>query len=143
MSLSQSIRFDSHDPATVLIVEDEILVRMVLADYLQDCGFKIIEAANADEALAFINEPSVQVDLVFSDVRMPGSIDGFALATWLLKHHREIPVILTSGDIGQANLLRNVFPGEAFFHKPYGLEIVAAKIAQTLLHVTDGKLARA
>jgi CheY-like chemotaxis protein len=143
MSLSQSIQFATDHSATILVVEDEVLVRMVLADYLQDCGFKVIEAANADEAMAIATEPTVTIDLVFSDVRMPGSIDGFALATWLREHRRDLPVMLTSGDVGQANIVRNVFPGEVFFHKPYGLENVAAKIAQTLLKAPGRKCARA
>ena len=135
MSISQRVHLGPGRSATVLVVEDEVLVRMALADYLQDCGFGVIEAANADEALAIVNAPSVRVDLVFSDVRMPGTMDGFGLANWIREHRKDLPVILTSGDVGPKNIVRNVFPGEAFFAKPYRLDNVAAQITQTLCRI--------
>jgi two-component system, response regulator PdtaR len=61
---------------TVLVVEDEVLVRMVIADYLRDCGFRVLEASTADEAMRVLGT-NERVDIVFSDVQMPGSLDGF------------------------------------------------------------------
>jgi CheY-like chemotaxis protein len=117
---------------TVLLVEDECLIRMSLADYLLDKGFTVIEAANAAEALAAMNDPAHQIDLIFSDVRMPGDMDGFALAVWVRENYRSLPVILTSGDIGQANNARKAHAGEAFLPKPYELHAVADKITQVV-----------
>jgi DNA-binding NtrC family response regulator len=136
MTTSQRAAFGFGLSTTVMVVEDEMLVRMALADYLKDCGFGVIEAANADEAVAMIAEPTVSVDLVFTDVRMPGTMDGFGLANWLREHRKNLPVILTSGDVGPKNIDQKVLPGEAFFPKPYRLENVAAKIAQTLARAT-------
>ena len=65
-------------PGHVLIVEDDVLIRVLLADELRDAGLRVIEAANADEALS-IFEAGAQVDLLFTDVQMPGSIDGVEL----------------------------------------------------------------
>ncbi len=113
---------------TVLVVEDESLIRMNLSDYLQDKGFTVVEAANAAEAVVAMCDASVQIDLVFSDVRMPGEMDGFGLALWLQENHKTLPVILTSGDIGQANMARKVYSGEMFLPKPYELHAVAEKI---------------
>jgi len=53
---------------TVLLVEDEVLVRMPIAQYLRDCGYKVIEAVNADEAMAVLLHKDTVVDIVFSDI---------------------------------------------------------------------------
>src|SRR4051812_37334737 len=97
---------------TVLLVEDEALIRMSLADFLEDRGFEVIETATAAEAIEVLRTSIERIDLVFSDVRMPGEMDGFGLAAWLQVNHQGLPVILTSGDIGQANVARKVFSGE-------------------------------
>ena len=83
-------------PDTVLLVNDDVIVRMALAEYLRGCGYRVIEAANAGEALAVLEEPTVIVDVVFSDLQMPGSLDGFGLSRWLRHHRPDIDVILTS-----------------------------------------------
>ncbi len=89
------IRTDPYAP-TVLVVEDEALVRMPIAEYLRDCGYNVLEAGDAGEAIHLVdaNEP---VDVVFSDVRMPGTMNGFDLARWIRAHHPEVQVLLTSG----------------------------------------------
>jgi CheY-like chemotaxis protein len=70
----------------ILVVEDEILLRMAVSDYLQECGFKIYEAGTASEAIEMIESGRFVIDLVFSDVRMPGAVDGFGLAQWVRKN---------------------------------------------------------
>jgi CheY-like chemotaxis protein len=80
----------------VLIVEDEILIRIAIADYLRDVGYSVIESANAQDAIEVVAS-RVPVDLVFTDINMPGEMDGQSLANWLLAHRPELPVILTSG----------------------------------------------
>jgi CheY-like chemotaxis protein len=119
------------DPFTILVVEDEGIIRMNVADFLQDRGFVVIEAANAAEAVGAMGDSGNGIDLVFSDVRMPGDMDGFALATWLAKHFAHVPVILTSGDTGKENA-RRAFVGSAFVAKPYQLHTVAQKISDAL-----------
>ncbi len=94
-----TVRNVSHDPApapTVLVAEDEILLRMVIAGYLRDCGFDVVEAGDADEAVRVL-EAGVRVDIVFSDVNMPGRLDGFGLAQWLRRERPGLKIILTSG----------------------------------------------
>ena len=94
-------RYVSDEPvpassATVLVAEDEILVRTVIAAYLRDCGFDVVEAGNADEAVRVL-EAGTRVDIVFSDVNMPGRLDGFGLAQWLRRKRPGLKIILTSG----------------------------------------------
>ena len=62
---------------TVLVVEDDILLRLSIAAYLRDCGYRVIEAADADEAVVVLKRPDLEVDVLFSDVEMPGAMDGF------------------------------------------------------------------
>ena len=55
----------------------------MLSDYLQECGFKVLEGSTADEAVAIIENIDVPIDLVLTDIRMPGSMDGCGLARWV------------------------------------------------------------
>jgi CheY-like chemotaxis protein len=96
---AESLFPDQKEPApAILIVEDEVLLRMAISDYLQECGFKIYEAGTASEAIEMIESGRFAIDLVFSDIRMPGELDGFGLAQWVRKNRPGLPVILTSGD---------------------------------------------
>ena len=83
-------------PARILIVEDEPLLRLVNADMLSDAGFDVIEAANADEALRLL-ETMHDIAVVFTDVEMPGALDGFALAKRIETRWPDIGVVVTSG----------------------------------------------
>src|SRR5512139_614094 len=83
-------------PPAVLVVEDDVLVRTVLAAYLRECGFDVVEAGSADEAIRVL-EAGIRVDIVFSDVNMPGSMDGFGLARWLRRERPGLKIILTTG----------------------------------------------
>jgi DNA-binding response OmpR family regulator len=78
------------------VVEDEILVRTAIAAYLRDCGFDVVEVGNADEAVRVL-EAGIRIDIVFSDVNMPGRLDGFGLAQWLRRERPGLKIILTSG----------------------------------------------
>ncbi|HUO88375.1 MAG TPA: response regulator [Rhizomicrobium sp.] len=122
---------------TILVVDDEALIRMAASDFLQECGFRVLEAANAREAVEMIRAYAVVIDLVFSDVIMPGEMDGFGLAAWIGERYPAIPVILCSGDARKAALAREMLARERFFAKPYDLEAVATTIRWTI----DGRAA--
>lgn len=68
---------------------------MSIAQYLRECGYKVIETVSADEALIVLQALDVPVDVVFSDVEMPGTMDGFGLSTWIRENRPGIDVILT------------------------------------------------
>ena len=109
---------------TVLVVEDEALVRMPIAEYLRDCGFHVLEAANANEAIGLVGSGD-RVDVVFSDVRMPGGMDGFGLARWVRAHHPKLPVLLTSG---YTTSLSGELTGVKLIEKPYSQSQVLNRI---------------
>jgi DNA-binding response OmpR family regulator len=71
-----------------MIVEDEFLPRAMLSDHLQECGFMVLEAANADEAIRTI-ETGIPINLVLTDIRMPGSMNGFGLANGSVPTNRK------------------------------------------------------
>lgn len=82
--------------ATVLVVEDEILVRIATSRYLRDVGFDVIEAVSADEAVDVLRA-GPRVHAVFADVKLPGTLNGAELAQMVRRDHRQVKVLLTSG----------------------------------------------
>jgi DNA-binding response OmpR family regulator len=117
---------------TILIVEDEVLVRLMVADELRLAGFRVLEAMNADEALAILRASPHSVDLVMTDVRMPGSMDGVALAQLVRSTWPRLKIVVASGE--SVN-----WPcphiADAFFGKPYDLEQVVQRIKSFLSDV--------
>src|SRR5262245_1612910 len=114
----------------VLVVEDEFLVRLTIADYLRGFGYTVAEAANAAEALE-VFVAGEAVDVVFTDVQMPGDMDGLMLVSWLHEHYPGTEVLVTSGK-GDAAVSSGLVAGEVFFSKPYALEEVASHIRSLL-----------
>jgi DNA-binding NtrC family response regulator len=117
-------------PPTVLVVEDEPLIRMDLAEHLREAGYLVIEVGTADQAMSVLSSGS-KVHVVFSDVELPGTMGGFSLAVWIRNNHRFLPVILTSGVGSVIPPLsgQHVVP---FLQKPYRPEEAAALIATVL-----------
>jgi DNA-binding NtrC family response regulator len=123
---------------TVLLVEDETLLRVVVADHLKERGFEVHEAATADEAVAALAQPDVEIDVIFTDVKMPGSLDGIGLAKWVLENRPSVPVLVTSGDVGNENIGHVLCGGVDFFAKPYDLDAVEGHIRQTIARRNGG-----
>ena len=118
---------DNQRAPTILIVEDEVLIRASLADYLQDNGFNVLEAGTADDAVEIIAKADGPIDLVFSDVMMPGKLNGFGLAQWVRAAHPDLPIILTSGHAKSvADSVKRC--GTAAMPKPYDLDDVVGEI---------------
>lgn len=122
---------EAHSPA-ILIVEDDALLRLTLSDHLQDQGFKVLEASNGDEALAIMAAPAFYVDIVVTDVMMPGITDGFALAKWIAENQPDIPVIVASGDTAKIELAEAEESRFQFLRKPYELDALTVMIRETL-----------
>ncbi|HXT78478.1 MAG TPA: response regulator [Acetobacteraceae bacterium] len=114
---------------TVLVVEDECMVRIPIVEYLRDCGFRVLEAADAPGAIEVL-EADGSIDLVFSDVRMPGPMDGRGLARWVREHHPTTPVLLTTGYSGHGNYDRGDVT--RVIEKPYSQGEVMRQIAAIL-----------
>lgn len=115
----------------VLVVEDDILIRMPIAQYLRDCGYRVIEAADADEAMAVLLHEETRVDVVFSDIEMPGSVDGFGLAKWIRKHRPGLDVIL-AGTVPRAVNAAHELCEAGSLPKPYERHAVQDQIRRLL-----------
>jgi DNA-binding NtrC family response regulator len=111
---------------SVLIVEDDFLVRAVAVAHLEESGFSIVEAQTADEAM-FILRDDRSIAAVFSDVQMPGSMDGIALAQWLARTRPKVKVLLTSGRMDH-----NKPVGWRFLAKPYSLQEMERELRNLL-----------
>jgi DNA-binding NtrC family response regulator len=110
--------------AVVLIVEDEILIRMMLADALRDADFEVIEAADAEEAFDVMHGLP-DLDVLVTDVRMPGSVDGFELAAYVRRAKPDVKVIITSGHAGPNGAIGLA---DAFLPKPYELTAMVNRV---------------
>jgi DNA-binding NtrC family response regulator len=116
---------------TILVVDDEPIIRAALADHLEEKGFEVIEAADADQAILLLCRDSHPVDLVFTDVRMPGAMDGVGLSRWVFENRPGIPVIIASGDMGKAVALDDLCGAKAIA-KPFDYNHVSDTIAELI-----------
>lgn len=103
---------------TILVVEDEVLIRMVIGDYLRDCGYRVIEAGDGAEAVEVL-KTETRVDVVFTDVHMPGGVNGFGLAQWVRRERPKVRVVLTSGITNAAREAGDLCQDGPLVDKPY------------------------
>ena len=118
----------SSEPAgrtKVLVVEDEPILRMMAIDLVEDAGFTAVAAASADEAIALL-EQNDDIRIVFSDIDMPGGMDGMRLAAAIRDRWPPIEIILTSGHITAAEV--RIPARGVFFPKPYRHDQVVAAL---------------
>jgi two-component sensor histidine kinase/ActR/RegA family two-component response regulator len=110
---------ESTEVPNVLIVEDEMILRMRAVDIVEDAGFSAVEAVNADQAMSILESRS-DISLLFTDIQMPGSIDGLKLAHAVHDRWPSIKIILVSGQVNPSDAER---PADSrFFCKPLGVE---------------------
>ncbi len=107
----------------ILIVEVEFLLRVDSAETIENAGFEVIQAANADEAIAILKgRPDIHV--VFTDIQMPGSMDGLKLARFVRDRWPPIKIVATSGRVKVSD--SDLPAGSVFLPKPYrGAHVVA------------------
>jgi DNA-binding NtrC family response regulator len=108
-----------------------VLVRMPIAQYLRDCGYRVIEAVNADEAMAVLSHQETAVDVVFSDIEMPGSVDGFGLEKWMREHRPGLDVVL-AGTVPRAVENAKDLCEQGPIPKPYDAQTVHNHIRRLL-----------
>jgi CheY-like chemotaxis protein len=91
----RALQAEAEPPVAVLLVEPDVLSRLVLADYLRGCGYIVHEASSAEEALAAL-AGTLQIDIVLAEINGIGAISGFELAHEIRKSHPDVDVILTA-----------------------------------------------
>ena len=115
----------------VLVVEDEPMVRAVAVTAVATAGFDVVEAANADEAIAILQQRS-DIHLIFTDIHMPGSMDGLKLAHFVKDRWPPVKIVATSGQARISEL--HLPPGGRFLPKPYS----ASQLAHTMRELIHG-----
>ncbi len=115
-------------PATVLLVEDEVLILSLVANSLLEHGFAVHEATTADEALRYLDSGG-PVDVLFTDVNLPGGMDGAELASRVRQQRPELPVVYASGRYGNADRA-GLVSRSVFVEKPYDPGAVCALLGR-------------
>jgi CheY-like chemotaxis protein len=119
-----------HQPtAKVLVVEDEMMLRMRAVDIVEDAGFMPVEAVNADDALAILESRS-DIDLLFTDIQMPGTMDGLKLAHAVHARWPSIKIMLVSGQVTPTNTERPV--NSRFYGKPLEVKKMIAELQEMM-----------
>jgi len=115
--------------SAVLVVEDDALIRLSAVDLVTSAGFEAIEAANADEAIRIL-EARQDIRLVFTDVEMPGTMDGIKLAHYIKRRWPPVLLIIASG---RAIVQESDLPeGTRFFPKPYQDHTIVKEISRMI-----------
>jgi CheY-like chemotaxis protein len=112
-------------PAVVLVVEDEMLLRMRAVDMVEDAGYTSVEAVDADAAIAILESRS-DIALLFTDIQMPGTMDGLMLAHAVHARWPPIKIILVSGQLTPANV--DIPPNSRFYGKPLQADEMIAEM---------------
>jgi DNA-binding response OmpR family regulator len=118
---------------TVLVVDDEVLVRMVIAGYLRDCGYRVIEAASAEEArLVIEKDEEGAVNVVLSGVATGGDQGGFALAQWIRARRPGCQVVLAASPAREAQAAGEICERGPMLGKPYEPRLVLERIRRLM-----------
>jgi DNA-binding response OmpR family regulator len=117
---------DGATPSTILVVEPDILVRMVIASYLRECGYRVLEGVTTADVMTVLGSGQT-IDVVLSEVRLRGKMDGFGLARWVREHHPDVDVILTSGAARAADKAKDLCD-DGPLEKPYEPQEVVRRI---------------
>jgi DNA-binding NtrC family response regulator len=114
----------------ILVVEDELLIRMALAQHLEECGYTVLEAENAAEAIKVLKQQS-EIAVVFTDVNMPGEMDGLGLAKWVIANRPRIAVMVASGHAAKDTVVKELCGARAFI-KPYSFDELTTHIRDAI-----------
>ena len=115
----------------VIVVEDESDIRLMVAEALADAGFDVFEAEHADEAVAILQDRAVDVHALFTDVNMPGSMDGIALAHHSCRNWPWIVLLISSGRPRPSTMAMP--PASRFLAKPYHPDHVVMHLQEMLV----------
>jgi DNA-binding response OmpR family regulator len=116
---------------SILVVEPELPVRQPLAEYLRECGYKVFEAVDGEEAMAILTADSVRVDVVLCDVASPGRVDGFGLGQWI-RANSTAKIILTGSVESAAEKAADLCQDGPVLQKPYHHQTLVETIEKLL-----------
>ncbi|MFG1424826.1 response regulator [Roseixanthobacter glucoisosaccharinicivorans] len=116
----------------VIVLDADIVVRHVLAEYLRTCGYQVAEAASADEALDLLANAEQPFDVMLADILAPGRLVGFALAAFVRENHPTVDVILAGTPAKAANEAAELCDEGPHLSRPYEPQSVVERIKQLM-----------
>ena len=122
---------DKKTTTTILVVQPEVLVRAAVADYLRECGFRVMESSSADEARRLIDDGAV-IDILFSEVELPGEERGFELARWIREANPAVRIMLAAGSSSMAKKASDACDNESVLTKPFSHQQLERQIRALL-----------
>lgn len=120
------------EPQCLIVADSEVLIRNALADYLRQCGYKVIDASTSDEVVSVIEVGSAEVCAVLIDAQIDGSLNAFALRMWLRERAAHIDVILAGDVESAAKAAGNLCDDGPHLKRPYDPQAVLAHIKRLL-----------
>jgi CheY-like chemotaxis protein len=117
---------------TVVVVDAEVLVRLVIAAYLRDCGYRVVEATSAAEAMQLLDVDDLRADVVLTAVDLGGETDGFALAQWVRRRRPGLEVLLAGTVAREAHLAGELCDQGPTLSRPYEPQAVVDRIRRLL-----------
>lgn len=118
--------------ATILVVEGAVLVRMAIAGYLRECGYRVIEAATSDEALLVLDRSRIRVDVLFSTVEVSGALDGFALTRWVRANRPQTKIVMAGSPKSASDAVGRLCEEGPHLKKPYEPQAIEDYIRRLL-----------
>lgn len=116
---------------SVLVLEDEEVLRLLITAVLEDAGLEVIALPSADEGLEFLERSASRIRIIVSDIQMPGHLDGYELCQMVTHRWPALPVVLTSGYSGKK---LDLGPNIQFLPKPWSNEKLLGCVQQALSH---------
>lgn len=113
---------------TILVVDGDVITRTVIADYLRHCGFRVLEAGTGSEAMQALEHAEFQIDIVLSDVELPGEISGFDLSRWIRKSLPQVKVLLAGAVKRVADTAGDLCEEGPHLAKPYDHKMIVDHI---------------
>lgn len=116
----------------ILMVEPDVLVRQPIAEYLRECGYKVVETGNTDEALVIMSARTMAVDIILADAQAPGKLDGFGLARWMRQNRPSAKVILAGTVANEAKEAGDLCEDGPRLSKPYDPQLLVDRIKRAI-----------
>jgi response regulator RpfG family c-di-GMP phosphodiesterase len=117
---------------TVLVLDDDVLVRMPVVQFLRDCGYRVVEAASTDEAIVILQKTNIPVDVVLSEIDIPGSMNGFGFAQWARSIRPELKILLAGTPERTVQNAAELCGAGPMLKRPYEHKLVLDRIKRLL-----------
>jgi CheY-like chemotaxis protein len=117
---------------SILVVEQDLVVRQSLAEYLRECGYRVVEALHTDEAVEVLSAGDLPVEVVLADVSSPGKVDGFGLSQWIRSQDLPVKVILAGTVRKAAATAQELCEEGPLMGKPYDHALLHDRIKREL-----------